>query len=124
SLSANTDLRAARKLKANRSPKVCFQGQTPQHTPGFVLSPEQAEKLIDADSRAANVIHPFLIGEELNGDGKPSRFVIDIDAADVMQAEVAAGEAVMEHLRGTVLPDRKAGAEREEKKNEDLLVLR
>ena len=122
SLSANTDLRAARKLKANRSPKVCFQGQTPQHTPGFVLSPEQALKFIDTDSQAANVIHPFLIGEELNGDGKPSRFVIDIDAPDAMQAEVAAGGAVMEHLRRTVLPDRKASAEREEEKNEKLVA--
>lgn len=122
SLSANTDLRAARKLKVNRNPKVCFQGQTPQHTPGFVLSPEQALKFIEADSQAANVIHPFLIGEELNGDGKPSRYVIDIDAPDVMQAEVAAGGAIMEHLRRTVLPDRKASAEREEEKNEKLVA--
>jgi hypothetical protein len=121
SLSANTDLRAAQKLNANRKPKVCFQGQTPQHTPGFVLTPEHARKFVEADPKAANVIHPFLIGEELNGNGQPSRFVIDIDAPDAMQAEVQAGSYVMDHLRKTVLPDRQAGAEREAKRNKELL---
>ena len=68
SLSPNTDLRAAATLAVNRRPKVCFQGQTPRHTPGFVLSPARAAALVAADAKAANVIHPFLIGEELNGD--------------------------------------------------------
>lgn len=121
SLSPNTDLRSAKKLKANTHPKVCFQGQTPQHTPGFVLSPDAAARLVAADPTSANVIHPFLIGEELTGDGRPSRFVIDIDAPDALGAEVQAGAAVMEHLRRTVLPDREASAAREAEKNRALL---
>ena len=120
SLSPNTDLRAAQKLKANRKPKVCFQGQTPQHTPGFVLSPAQAAEMVAADRQAATVIHPFLIGQELNGNGEPSRFVIDIDAPDALQAEVQAGAVVMDHLRRNVIADRQAGAEREAERNRAL----
>lgn len=121
SLSANTDLRAAEKLKANRKPKVCFQGQTPQHTPGFVLTEERARALVARDAKAADVIHPFLIGNELNGNGEPSRFVIDIPADDAMSAHVQAGAVVMEHLRSTVLPDREASAKKEAVKNAALL---
>lgn len=121
SLSPNTDLRTAQKLKSNREPKVCFQGQTPQHSPGFVISPSKARELVRADRKSANVLHPFLIGEELNGDGRPTRFVIDITASDALSARVEAGEAVMEHLRKTVLPDRRASAEREATKNAELL---
>jgi hypothetical protein len=120
SLSPNTDLRAAQKLKTNMKPKVCFQGQTPQNTPGFVLSPEQAARFVKADPKARDVIHPFLIGEELNGNGQPSRFVIDIAAPDAMQAEVQAGSVVMDHLRKTVLPDRQTKALREQVKNDEL----
>jgi hypothetical protein len=121
SLSPTTDLRSAKKLTVNRRPKVCFQGQTPQHTPGFVLSPDQAAAFIEADPKAAQVIHPFLIGEELNGNGQPSRYVIDIDAPDVMEAELQAGSGVMAYLRTTVLPDRQVSAAREADKNGRLL---
>jgi len=120
-LSPNTDLRAARPLAANRRPKVCFQGQTPQHTPGFVLSPDAAAKLVAANAKSAEVIYPFLVGEELTGDGRPTRFVIDIDAADAMQAELQAGGAVMDHLRRAVLPDRQKKAAKEAARNAELL---
>jgi hypothetical protein len=121
SLSANTDLRAAKKLQVNRRPKVCFQGQTPQHTPGFVLSPKAAAELVAIDPKARDVIHPFLIGDELNGNGQPSRFVIDIDAEDAISAGVQAGDAVMNHLRTKVLPDRQESAKREAERNARLL---
>jgi hypothetical protein len=122
SLSPNTDLRAAEKLGVNRRPKVCFQGQTPQHTPGFVLTPGRASEMIAADAQAAQVIHPYLIGEELNGTGKPARYVIDIAANDAIQAAIEAGGVVMDHLRATVLPDREASAAREEEKNRKLVA--
>ncbi len=73
SLSANTDLRWAKKLTSNRRPKVCFQGQTPQATPAFVLSPQEAQALVNEDPNARGVLRPFLIGHELNGTGAPSR---------------------------------------------------
>lgn len=121
SLSPNTDLRDAKKLKVNRTPKVCFQGQTPQHTAGFVLTPEEAATLVEEDQRSESVIHPFLIGEELNGTGLPSRFVIDITAEDALSAQIEAGDAVLNRLRKAVLPDREVKAENERKKNEALL---
>lgn len=121
SLSPNTDLRTAEKLNSNRRPKVCFQGQTPQNTPGFVLTPDRARALVRADPKAAGVIHPFLIGNELNGDGSPSRFVIDIAADDAMTAAAQAGTAVMQHIRTTVLPEREAKASKEAEKNAELV---
>ena len=46
---------------------------------GFVLSPEEADVMLDNDPRNAEVVRPYLIGEDLNQrpDGSPSRWVID-----------------------------------------------
>ena len=46
---------------------------------GFVLSPDEAATMIAADPRNADVIRPYLVGEDLNSrpDGSPSRAVID-----------------------------------------------
>ena len=55
---------------------------------GFVLEPEEAEKLIAKDPRNADCLFPYLNGEDLNSDPeqKPSRWVIcfhdwDLDRA-------------------------------------------
>ncbi|MBW1604367.1 hypothetical protein JJV70_20115 [Streptomyces sp. JJ66] len=46
---------------------------------GFVLEPEEAAAWIEADARNAEVLFPYLNGEDLNSrvDGSPSRWVID-----------------------------------------------
>jgi hypothetical protein len=46
---------------------------------GFVLDPIEARSMLDDDPRNAQVIKPFLNGENLNSrpDGSPSRLVID-----------------------------------------------
>jgi hypothetical protein len=46
---------------------------------GFVLSPDEAEALLNTDPRNADVVRPYLIGDDLNQrpDGSPSRSVID-----------------------------------------------
>ncbi|MFV0328996.1 MAG: Eco57I restriction-modification methylase domain-containing protein [Dysgonomonas sp.] len=46
---------------------------------GFVLSPEEAEKLIKKDPRNKEVLFPYLNGDDLNNDPeqKPSRWVIN-----------------------------------------------
>ena len=46
---------------------------------GFVLSTEEADKLIKKDSRNKDVLFPYLNGEDLNNDPvqKPSRWVIN-----------------------------------------------
>lgn len=46
---------------------------------GFVLEPEQAQRLLDKEPRNADVLFPYLNGEDLNGrwDQSPSRWVIN-----------------------------------------------
>lgn len=46
---------------------------------GFVLTPEEAQALIEKDSRNKNVLFPYLNGEDLNSrpDQSPSRWVIN-----------------------------------------------
>jgi SAM-dependent methyltransferase len=120
SLSPHTDLRAAKKLHVNRDPKVCFQGQTPQQTEGFVITAEHARRLVTQDPGGGRFIHPFLTGNDLNRTGQPSRFVIDIEADDLVAAEQAA-PALLDYLREAVLPDRQHAAEREAERNRQLL---
>jgi hypothetical protein len=59
-------------------------------------------------------------GNELNRTGQPTRFVIDMQADDLVGAELAAPRLVA-YLRATVLPDRRDAAERETKRNRELL---
>jgi methylase of polypeptide subunit release factors len=49
------------------------------HGDGFVLTTSEATALIEADQKNANVVRPFLIGDDLNGrpDLSPSRYAID-----------------------------------------------
>ncbi len=46
---------------------------------GFVLEPEEAQRLLDRDPRNRDVLFPYLNGEDLNGrwDQSPSRWVIN-----------------------------------------------
>ena len=56
---------------------------------GFVLEPEEAQALIDKDPRNADVLFPYLNGEDLNQrpDQSPSRWVINFFDWDLEQAE-------------------------------------
>ena len=56
---------------------------------GFVLEPEEAQEWIAADARNAEVLFPFLNGEDLNSrpDCSPSRWVIDFN--DRSEADAA-----------------------------------
>ena len=120
SLSAETDLRHASALKSNRKPKVIFQGQTPQHK-SFVLTTEQAQRLVAEDPASRSVIHPYLIGKELiKQDPVPTRFIIDFRGEDalVAQAEAPAAFGLIEK---TVLPDRERKVTEEAARNKELL---
>ncbi|CAH0441056.1 Eco57I restriction-modification methylase domain-containing protein [Ralstonia pseudosolanacearum] len=46
---------------------------------GFVLSPDEARRMLDADPRNAEVIFPYINGDDLNSDPeqRPSRWVIN-----------------------------------------------
>ncbi|WP_310307544.1 Eco57I restriction-modification methylase domain-containing protein [Hydrogenophaga laconesensis] len=64
-----------KRLKANE--RIAFQGSVVVGM-GFVLSPEQARMMLDADHKNSEVIFPYLNGEDLNSDSeqRPSRWVI------------------------------------------------
>lgn len=120
SLSLEIDVSQASQLRTNRDPKCCFQGQTPGHTKGFVLTYEQARDLVAKDRGSAEVIHPFLTGDELNSTGAPGRFIIDIPATDVVEA--SRWSAAFEHVKRSVLPVRQARAREESERNEVVLA--
>lgn len=120
SLSAEVDVSSAAQLGVNRRPKVCFQGQTPGQTEGFVLTVDQAERLLAEEPGYSAVVHPFLTGEELNSTGIPGRYVIDVPDDDLARAE--RWPRVMDRLRLQVLPTRRAMAEREEARNLEVLA--
>jgi hypothetical protein len=46
---------------------------------GFVLAPDEAERMLDSDPKNADVLFPYLNGEDLNSDPEqqPRRFVIN-----------------------------------------------
>ena len=56
---------------------------------GFVLTPDEAQEWIAADARNAEVLSPYLNGEDLNSrpDTSPSRWAIDFN--DWSEAEAA-----------------------------------
>jgi hypothetical protein len=58
--------------------KRCFQGSVVVGM-GFVLSPEEAQLLIERDSRNADVLFPYLTGEDVNTSPtqSPSRWIIN-----------------------------------------------
>lgn len=64
------------RLKANAG--VTFIGSVVNGM-GFILTPEEMQKMLDADPRNTEVIFPYLNGSDLNSDpGQcPSRFVIN-----------------------------------------------
>lgn len=119
SLATGVDLRSAVDLPQNKKPKVLFQGQTPGHM-GFVVSVAQARRMIERDARSEEVLFPYISGEELLHQGEPGRWVIDFPQNDPVEAEAFA-PVPFDHLRQLVLPDRKAKAEEEERRNTEAL---
>ena len=64
--------------RLNENQEIAFQGCIVLGK-GFILDPEEAVEWIAADSRNAEVLFPYLNGEDLNSrpDCSPSRWVID-----------------------------------------------
>jgi hypothetical protein len=107
-LSDATDLSAARTLSCNSDPQRSFNGQMLGHD-AFLLDSTTAHAFLRVDPSNAEVIHPYLNGREfLAGDGRPSRFVLDL--GERTQLEAARYSAPFEHVKTLVLPDRKRKA--------------
>lgn len=120
SLSPKVDVAGAEVLRCNRDPKRVFQGQTHGHE-GFLLSVKEAQKLVAEEARNAEVLKPFLTGDELLSDpaSQPERFVIDFTTMDVLQA--ASYRRVFSWIQQHVLPDREKRAGKQIAENESLL---
>jgi hypothetical protein len=120
SLSLETDVTEAKVLETNRNPKRVFQGQTHGHE-GFLLEKSAALKTLKKHPKYAEVLKPFLIGDELVAalDAQPSRFVIDFTLMDVMKA--ATYKELFQRVEMMVLPDRKEKGEAQEKENKKVL---
>jgi hypothetical protein len=73
---------------------------------GFVLDPGEAQEWIAADARNAEVLFPYLNGEDLNqrADASPSRWVIDFN--DRSEAEAASYPLPFARVRSLVKPER------------------
>jgi hypothetical protein len=65
-----------KRLKANAG--ISFQGSIPLGM-GFVLTPEEAQRMLEADNKNADVLFPYLNGEDINSDPeqRASRWVIN-----------------------------------------------
>ncbi|HZQ47163.1 MAG TPA: DNA methyltransferase [Verrucomicrobiae bacterium] len=100
-LSDKIDVSAAKVLSCNTEPQKVFNGQFPRHH-GFVIEPTEATKLLSGYPRNKEVVHPFLIGQELVTTGIPGRWVIDFQKMDIIQAQSYA--APFAKIRDTVLP--------------------
>ena len=73
---------------------------------GFILDPEEAQAWIAEDPRNAEVLFPYLNGEDLNSrpDCSPSRWVIDFNARSETEASTFA--LPYARLRDRVQPER------------------
>jgi hypothetical protein len=92
-----------KRLKANEG--VAFQGCITRGL-GFILSPDAARRMLDADPRNTDVIFPYLNGDDLNSDPeqRPSRFAINF--WDWPEHRAAMYTLPYQHVRENVKPDR------------------
>jgi SAM-dependent methyltransferase len=120
SLSPLVETSGAQRINVNATAEVCYQGQTHGHE-GFLLSVEEAEAMIDADGRNAEVLFPYMTGDDVltRVPPVPPRYVIDFYPRDVNES--AAFALPFERVKRTVLPDRERAAEQERRRNEEAL---
>lgn len=76
------------------------------HGKGFVLTPDERERLLGADPKNAERIFPYLGGEELNSSPTQSHSRFVIDFGDMTLAQAERWPALVEILRERVKPDR------------------
>ena len=115
SLSANTDVASCVPLKANQNPKPCFEGQQPGHD-GFRLNGDERKQLLAKESKSAEVIFPYLNGDELLGSEYETapRFIINF--GNCSMDEAMRYKHTFARLKELVLPKWQTNAEEERKK--------
>jgi SAM-dependent methyltransferase len=120
SLSYSLDVSDAVVLAANSKSEVCYQGQTHGHE-GFLLAPEEAKKMIGQNAKNAEVLFPYLTGDDLLSFNPPTpqRFVIDFHPKDILTA--GSFREPFDHIKGAVLPTREAALKEETERNAEML---
>jgi hypothetical protein len=120
SLSFSLDVTQAKRLSVNAEEGGCFQGQTHGHK-SFLMSRNDAQLLIGRNAKYGGVVFPFLIANDLiaSKTSKPSRYVIDFQGKDVMEA--ANFPEVFKRIKSQVLPAREKAAAKEEARNKAVL---
>lgn len=109
SLSDKCDVSNAKVLDCNTIPQRVFQGVTPGHA-AFVLHLSQANEFVSNASENADVIYPYLIGDEiLAAQGTPDRFILDFQQRSLIEAK--AYEKPFSHVEKFILPARRRAAE-------------
>lgn len=120
-LAPRVDVRQAMPLAVNQKPPVCFQGQTPGVTVGYVMDRETRSTVTSTGGRFGHVLHPFLGGKEMLERPVIDRWVIDIPDRDLLAAQTEA-PAAMAYLAQTVLPVRQKAADEEAVRTAELLA--
>lgn len=116
SLSASVDVTEAKALAVNVAAKACYQGQTHGHE-AFLLSADEARALCAASPANADVLFPYLIGEDLLTEpfGAPTRWLIDFSPRT--EAESRRYKEPFDRILARALPDRERAANAERARN-------
>ncbi|WP_040723261.1 DNA methyltransferase [Thiobacillus thioparus] len=109
SLSDKVDVGSAERLACNNA-IVVSQGITPGHS-GFLISTE--ERNLIAEKGDGEVIHPYLVGDDLLSGRPIERYIIDFGAMNVLEARRFKVPFTL--LMQRVLPDIKAKSEHSER---------
>ncbi len=121
SLSLGADVTQARSLKVNRE-AGCYQGQTHGHK-AFLTNAAEAKAMLwkDKTGELAEVLHPYLIANELVGkrQPKPQRYVIDFHGLSVLEAKEFS--EIFERIKKNVLTAREKAAKKEAERNQKVL---
>ncbi len=98
-------------IKLSESYGRCFVGNYVLGT-GFILTPSEAESLIDQDPASATVVFDYLNGEDLNNspDQRATRRIINFGLATLEQAMAYPG--ALEIVQRTVYPERQLKKEK------------
>ncbi len=86
-LSDQTDVSQAAVLRCNIDPKVVFEGVQTGHD-GFVVDAAEGRALLDADSKHAVYVKPFINGSDLLSGryANEPEYVIDLSELDILAA--------------------------------------
>lgn len=105
-LTAHADVASSAAVSLLANAGMCSNGYKP-HGTGFLLEPEESVRVLQADSRYADVVKPYRNGQDLTG--RP-RGVSIIDFGFMTEQEAMTYPVLFDIVRGRVKPERDANA--------------